>query len=87
VDRLAKSRVEKRQTRRGIYYQWFNYSLSCRKSHLSCEELRPCKRCLKKGIDCVEQPIQPKCTSCPVRVNPLTTNLGMGFYSNVKTEL
>jgi hypothetical protein len=55
--------------------------LSCRKSHLSCEETRPCKRCIKKGIDCVEQPVQPKCTSCPVQINPLTTNHGMALIN------
>lgn len=52
--------------------------LACRKSHLSCDESRPCKRCVKKGIECVERPDHSKIF--PVKVVALPPlNEGMLF--------
>ncbi|KAJ3397081.1 hypothetical protein HDU92_000781 [Lobulomyces angularis] len=36
---------------------------SCRRSHLSCDDCRPCKRCVKKNGLCVDSPIDAKTKS------------------------
>ncbi|KAJ3036592.1 hypothetical protein HDV00_002552 [Rhizophlyctis rosea] len=49
----------------------------CRKAHMSCDEVRPCTRCTKRGLAhlCQDAPkkgeTQPKnCNACPVSIRP-----------------
>ncbi|TPX60907.1 hypothetical protein PhCBS80983_g01428 [Powellomyces hirtus] len=50
--------------------------IHCRKAHMSCDEVRPCGRCIKRGMAhlCVDAPKkvdQPKpCFTCPVSIAP-----------------
>ncbi|PRP82338.1 hypothetical protein PROFUN_10242 [Planoprotostelium fungivorum] len=37
-----------------------NACAACRKSHVTCEDGRPCHRCNSKGIDCVDAPTKPR---------------------------
>lgn len=30
--------------------------LHCAQAHLSCEDPRPCDRCVRKGLECIERP-------------------------------
>ena len=57
---LASSLLRKKTTRACI---------ACRKSHVQCDDSRPCKRCTRRGIDCVD--CAPKCATCPVVIKPL----------------
>ena len=49
--------------------------IHCKRSHVSCDEQRPCQRCIKKGWEatCVDAPrkaaeMNSSCDSCPVKM-------------------
>lgn len=33
---------------------------NCRRSHVKCEEKKPCGYCISRGIDCIENPTRSK---------------------------
>ncbi|KAI9205692.1 uncharacterized protein BJ171DRAFT_423003, partial [Polychytrium aggregatum] len=48
---------------------------NCQKGHMSCDESRPCQRCIKRGLAATCQNPQKKpttkaCLSCPVLIRP-----------------
>ncbi|KAI9094302.1 hypothetical protein DFS34DRAFT_651989 [Phlyctochytrium arcticum] len=48
----------------------------CRKAHMSCDEARPCGRCVKRGMAhlCLDAPkrkeVPKRCVTCPVTIRP-----------------
>jgi hypothetical protein len=48
---------------------------ACRKAHVSCDDQRPCSRCVRKGIAhlCVD-PLKPRCRICPLHIQPMIPN-------------
>jgi hypothetical protein len=41
---------------------------ACRKAHVSCNDQRPCARCVRKGIaHLCEDPLKPRCRICPLQ--------------------
>jgi hypothetical protein len=58
--------------------------IPCRKAHVSCDEGRPCSRCVKKGISekCVDAPrtIEIIKRNNPVRIAPKVFSSGFNLY-------
>eukprot|EP01130_Rhizamoeba_saxonica_P017486 TRINITY_DN848_c0_g1_i1.p1 TRINITY_DN848_c0_g1~~TRINITY_DN848_c0_g1_i1.p1 ORF type:complete len:180 (-),score=35.38 TRINITY_DN848_c0_g1_i1:65-583(-) len=50
---MEKSRIKKRTKRKQVKQA----CVPCRKKHIGCDDTRPCKQCVKKGIEhmCVDQ--------------------------------
>lgn len=71
----------------------------CRRAHLSCQDERPCKRCIKKQIDCFDEPasitnstqsssskrllLYPKCKTCPVKIKAAAPLVVVGEDSGI----
>mmetsp|Transcript_2722 Transcript_2722/g.10448 ORF Transcript_2722/g.10448 Transcript_2722/m.10448 type:complete len:379 (-) Transcript_2722:61-1197(-) len=49
-----KKKSTRPQKKRKIQSRVKKACLACRRSHVGCDAIRPCKRCLKKGIPCID---------------------------------
>lgn len=50
----SQRRLTRPQKKRKIQSRVKKACLACRRSHVGCDAVRPCKRCLKKGIPCID---------------------------------